>query len=61
MEEWERSPIHETHDPVKTLRDEIAMAAMAEYIRKGSGHSSEEMARLAYRMADLMLKAREVE
>jgi hypothetical protein len=51
----------EQTETYKTLRDEIAIAAMAEYIRKGSGHSSEEMARLAYRMADLMLKAREVE
>lgn len=68
MEAWENKQIpriHETNDPVKTLRDEIAIAVLDFLIRipveKFQNPTVPQVCNTAYMWADAMLKAREVE
>ena len=67
MEEWERShiPIHEYTGPApweKTLRDEIAIAALMAIISRGDLDAQTNVTPYcqdAYTIADAMLEARE--
>lgn len=45
-------------DPIKTLRDEFAMAALTGVIRSESLRNTSRIAQIAYEIADDMLKAR---
>ena len=60
-EDKEPMRVHEHPEPQKTLRDEFAMAAMTGLLADPQVCADEKTARLAYRVADFMLKAREVE
>ena len=60
-EDKEPMMIHEHREPTKTLRDEFAMAAISGLLSDPQVGADEKTARLAYRMANFLLKAREVE
>ena len=59
-EDKEPMRVHEHPEPQKTLRDEFAMAAMTGLLADPQT-TLVLVARQAYRIADYMLKAREVE
>ncbi len=53
--------MYKKKEPTKTLRDEFAMAAISGLLADPKVCADENTARLAYRMANFMLKAREAE